>query len=89
MIGLDIHLEMARQKSDYKPGENPASLGNLQPRETLYDEPKKRREVMVTQDGWDGFKAKAKDLGLSASELVERIGRGAIAVHAETVREVD
>ncbi|MEO0490355.1 MAG: hypothetical protein AAFZ49_12465 [Cyanobacteria bacterium J06659_2] len=64
-----MDLVTARKKSEYRPSENPSSLENLSPRETLYDEPKKQREVMVTQDGWDGFKAKAKKLGLSASEL--------------------
>ncbi|MBE7381262.1 MAG: hypothetical protein F6J95_007610 [Leptolyngbya sp. SIO1E4] len=67
---------MVKKKSEYGPGENPRSQENLQPRETLYDEAKRRREVMATQAGWDGFKAVAKELKLSASELVERIGRG-------------
>jgi hypothetical protein len=74
---------LPRKKSEYAPGENPASLENLQPRETLYDQPKKRREVMATDTGWQGFKDVAKALGLSASELVERIGRGAIAIHQD------
>ncbi|MEO0536380.1 MAG: hypothetical protein AAF215_21205 [Cyanobacteria bacterium P01_A01_bin.123] len=69
VFDMDMDLVTARKKSEYRPSENPSSLENLSPRETLYDEPKKQREVMVTQDGWDGFKAKAKKLGLSASEL--------------------
>lgn len=74
-------LVLPRKKSEYAPGANPASLENLQPRETLYDQPKKRREVMATDTGWQGFKSVAKEMGLSASELVERVGRGAISVH--------
>ncbi len=71
---------MAKKKSDYAPGENPTSLENLRPRETFYDERKQRWQVMVTPTGWEGFKELAQDLGLSASELVEQLGRGAIAL---------
>ena len=71
---------MPKRKSDYAPGEHPHSQGNLQPRETIYGEAKKRREVMVTAAGWDGFKALATKMELSASELVERLGRGTIPV---------
>lgn len=73
-------VAMARKKSEYSPGENPRSQENLQPRQTIYDEAKKSREITVTPIGWDGFKAIAKDMGLSASELVERIGRGVLVV---------
>jgi hypothetical protein len=71
-------LTVPRKKSDYAPGEHPHSQDNLQPRETMYGEAKKRREVMVTATGWDGFKALAASMDLSASELVERLGRGTI-----------
>lgn len=67
-----------RKMSRYRPGKNPRSQRNLQPREALYEEAKKRREVLCTQQGWDGFKRLAKGMGLSASELVERIGRGLV-----------
>jgi hypothetical protein len=67
-----------RKKSDYAPGENPASLENLQPREPMYGEVKKRREIMVTATGWDGLKALAASMDLSVSELAERLGRGTI-----------
>lgn len=69
-----------RKKSDFSPGEHPHSQGNLQPRETMYEENKKRRQIMATDTGWESFKEVAKRLGLSASELVERIGRGLIVV---------
>lgn len=71
-------LTVPRKKSDYSPGEHPHSQDNLQPREPMYGEAKKRREVMVTPTGWDGFKALAASMELSASELVERLGRGTI-----------
>jgi hypothetical protein len=44
-----------------------------------YGQRKRRREVMVTDQGWEMFKARAAALGLSASELVERLGRGLVA----------
>ncbi|WP_190707523.1 hypothetical protein [Nodosilinea sp. FACHB-141] len=50
----------------------------MQPRETMYGEAKKRRQLMATDEGWDGFKALATSMDLSASELVERLGRGTI-----------
>lgn len=50
----------------------------LQPRETMYESAKKRRQLLATDQGWDGFKALAASMDLSASELVERLGRGTI-----------
>ena len=67
-----------RKKSDFSPGEHPHSQGNLQPRETMYGEAKKRRQLLATDQGWEGFKALATSMDLSASELVERLGRGTI-----------
>jgi hypothetical protein len=71
---------MAKRKSDYAPGENPTSLENLKPRETFYDECKKRWQIMVTPTGWAGFKELAQEVGLSASELIEQIGRREIEI---------
>jgi hypothetical protein len=59
---------------------NPRSRDNLKPRKRYYEEPKKRHEVMVTPEGWEGFKALASDRGLSASELIEQLGRGLIEI---------
>lgn len=61
-------------------GQDPASKANLKPREARYGERKKRRAMAVTDDGWTGFREKAAELGLSASELVEHIGRGWVAL---------
>ena len=73
-----------RKKSDFSPGEHPHSQGNLQPRETMYGEAKKRRQLLATDQGWEGFKALATSMDLSASELVERLGRGTVkAVEGE------
>jgi hypothetical protein len=71
---------MAKKKSDYAPGENPASLENLKPRETFYDERKERKQIIVTPTGWAGFKELAQEIGLSASELIEQIGRREIEI---------
>ncbi|WP_190697371.1 hypothetical protein [Nodosilinea sp. FACHB-141] len=73
---------MPRKKSDFSPGEHPHSQGNLQPREPMYGEAKKRRQLLATDEGWEGFKALATSMGLSASELVERLGRGTIPLEA-------
>ncbi len=59
---------------------NPRSRDNLKPRQRYYEEPKKRHEVMVTPEGWEGFKALASGRGLSASELIEQLGRGLIEI---------
>ncbi|MGF1520908.1 MAG: hypothetical protein ACFBSF_01135 [Leptolyngbyaceae cyanobacterium] len=71
---------MSRKGQAYGPGRHPHSQDNLRPRERFYDEVKKSREITVTPTGWAGFKAIAQGLELSASELVERIGRGVLVV---------
>jgi hypothetical protein len=71
-----------KAESQYRPGKNPNSQDNLKQYKKgepkFYDELKKRREALVTDTGWEGFKQLAKDVGLSASELIERLGRGTI-----------
>ena len=80
--------DVPRKKSNFKPGENPNSLENLihEGRPMVHGQPKKRREVMVTDDGWEGFKALAQRLGLSASEVVERLGRG-LSKHPDDIEQ--
>jgi hypothetical protein len=48
-------------------------------RPTDYETKKKSHNVRVTDTGWQGFRQAAETLGLSASELIERIGRGTLA----------
>jgi hypothetical protein len=55
-------------------------LANLRPRSPVYGEAKSKRQPLVTDKGWDGFKALAASHGLSASELIERIGRGTVTL---------
>ena len=59
---------------------NPRSKQNLQPREAVYGEAKKRHEITVTPEGWHGFQAMAAARGLSCSELIERLGRGSLSL---------
>lgn len=46
----------------------------------LYDEVKKSISVAATSTGKKGFDAKAKEMGISRSELFERIGRGIVEI---------
>ncbi|MDX2231316.1 MAG: hypothetical protein NW220_16890 [Leptolyngbyaceae cyanobacterium bins.349] len=69
-------LAVPRKKSEYKPGEHPHSLENLSKREPIYGEKKKRRELTVTDEGWEGAKQVAKEMGCSSlSDLIEKLGR--------------
>ena len=53
--------------------ENPP---NPDGRPLVYEEPKKRRHLTVTQTGWNEVQALAKRHNLSVSELLERLARG-------------
>ena len=58
---------------------NPKSLLNLKPgeRKPRYSEAKKKRNLSVTDTGWEKAKESIKEeLGISVSELLEQIGRG-------------
>jgi len=60
---------------------NPKSLQNLEKRGRSpdWDEPKERRYLSVTDLGFDGSLRIARSLGcVSVSDLLEKIGRGAI-----------
>jgi hypothetical protein len=83
-------LTSVPKKSSYKPGEHPRSQENLihEGRPSLYEENKKRREVLATETGWEGFKQIARELGLSASELVEQIGRRRLTVGKDLSIEI-
>jgi hypothetical protein len=53
--------------------ENPP---NPEGRPLVYDEPKKRRHLTVTQTGWYEIQQIAETHNLSVSELLERLARG-------------
>ncbi len=56
----------------------------------LYDEVKRRVNLAITPTGIEGLDAIASDLGVSRSELVERIGRGLISLNLNpSVQELD
>lgn len=49
----------------------------------LYESPKTRISLMVTEEGLEGLDKMASELGISRSELVERFGRGMIEASKE------
>ena len=56
----------------------------------LYDEVKRRVNLAITPTGIKGLDAIASELGVSRSELVERIGRGLISLNLNpSVKELD
>jgi hypothetical protein len=59
-------------------GKHPNSLANLthDGRPQNWGEGKKKRNLTVTETGWQGVQAIAKEMNLSISELLEKIGRG-------------
>ena len=64
---------------------NPKSLENLRMgqspgRKPVYNQSKSRHGVTLTDDAWAGVQAIADRLGISVSELLERIGRNQLAV---------
>lgn len=72
-----MFLNVVRKKSEYSQGENPRSLDNLSPRDPVYGAKKKRHEITVTDEGWEGAKEAIKQAGFSSlSDLVEKLGRG-------------
>ena len=70
------------QQTKYAHGKNPNSLANLKKSEgrpTQYGTEKKRRNVSVTCEGWEGIGELAQKYGCSnKSEFLEKLGRGII-----------
>ncbi len=58
---------------------------NLRGRPEKWDELKRRYTMTLTPTGAGGLDALAATLGLNRSELVERIGRGIIPIHPDTL----
>jgi hypothetical protein len=55
-------------------------------RPTFYDETKKSRTIRISDSAWEGWDNLARELDLSRSEIMERIGRGVtIAENKQTV----
>ena len=56
----------------------------------LCDEVKRRVNLAITPTGIEGLDAIASDLGMSRSELVERIGRGLISLNSNrSIKDLD
>ena len=53
----------------------------------LYDEPKEKLNLTVTPSAKEGLEEKAKLLGISKSELIERIGRGRLSIHDDPAKK--
>ncbi len=56
---------------------------NLRGKPEKWDELKKRVNIMLTPTSINGLDTLATSLGMSRSELVERIGRGIIPIHLD------
>lgn len=58
-------------------GQHPNSIANLvhDGRPQSWNEPKKNRNISITETGWTGIQKIAQSMGLSISEVIERIGR--------------
>ncbi len=57
---------------------------NERGRPEKWDELKKRVTVSLTPKGIDGLDALAASMGVSRSDLLERIGRGIIPIHLDS-----
>lgn len=83
-----LRTEMPKKKGDKT---HPNSLANLKiggnsehnRRPTDYEQPKQRHGVLVTPRGWEGLAFLAQQVGVSVSELLERIGRGKVLIERE------
>ncbi|KAM3099268.1 hypothetical protein ACKFKF_15050 [Phormidesmis sp. 146-12] len=77
-------IQMPQKRKKTAKVVNPKSLANLihEGRPLAFDEEKKRRTLTVTESGWEGAMAVAKELDCRGiSELLELIGRKQLLVH--------
>ncbi len=69
------------QKNKAAPGRHPNSLQNLKlgGNKAKYDQPKKRRNISLTDESWEKCRKLVKqNFGLSVSEFMEQLIRGEI-----------
>jgi hypothetical protein len=75
---------MTRKK--YKPGAHPNSQANLtfhDGRPLAFGKQKKKRNLSVTEEGWEGLQPIIEELGCSSvSEFLEKVGRREVKVSA-------
>lgn len=71
-----------QERGKDKKGYNPKSLQNLDPKAAqIWEEPKKSRTVYFDPAVKAAFWQYAEHLGMSVSELLERLGRGIYILH--------
>jgi hypothetical protein len=70
----------------YAPGQHPNSQANLtyhEGRPKVFGVQKKKRNLSITEEGWEGLQPIIKELGCSSvSEFLEKVGRGQVKVSA-------
>jgi hypothetical protein len=87
VINLSHKLEKTKMTSNkYSPGHHPNSQANLNyrgGRPKVFDSEKKRRNISVTEEGWEGLQPIVEELGCkSVSDLLEKLGRGVVKLSA-------
>lgn len=72
-------------------GSHPNSLANLkhEGRPPITGERKRNRTITVTDTGWQNAQSIASSLGMSISELVEKLGREEIKIVVPEPEEVE
>lgn len=75
---LNHQLVTVKKPTEYSHGTNPKSLQNLsrEGRPALYNQPKRRRTLEITDAGWHGFTKFVKNAGYnSITDYIEKVGR--------------
>ena len=77
---------MRVSEKKYAPGHHPHSQANLtyhEGRPLAFGAQKKKRNLTVTEEGWEGLKSIIKEVGCSSvSEFLEKVGRGQVKISA-------
>ncbi|MBD2773761.1 hypothetical protein [Iningainema tapete] len=75
---------MEREK--HAPGQHPNSKANLiyhEGRPQAFGAKKRKRNLTVTEEGWEGLQPIIQEVGCSSvSEFLEKLGRGQLKVSA-------
>ncbi|MBW4635959.1 MAG: hypothetical protein KME30_29980 [Iphinoe sp. HA4291-MV1] len=56
-------------------GTHPTSLANLSVPQLRYGEPKRQRNISITDTGWQNLKELAQEHEISLADMLERIAR--------------
>ena len=75
----------------YAPGHHPHSQANLtyhEGRPKAFGAQKKKRNLTVTEEGWEGLQPIILELGCeSVSEFLEKVGRGQVKILATSTTQ--